>query len=122
MRNSTARFARYLQRWWEAQLQDEGYPADWQHGRNADALASEFRRDAQFELVQARFLHHRPDQSSALMVVGQLVPVPDEDDTSLLATAIVRAGLTAQRVRTTGVVGASLTVCALVLRNILRRR
>jgi hypothetical protein len=122
MRNSAARFSRYLQRWWEAQLQDLSYPADWQHGRNADALASEFRRDAQFELVQARFLHHRPDAASALLVVGQLVPTPNESDTELLATAVVRAGLTAQRVRATGVIGASITVIALVLRNILRRR
>jgi hypothetical protein len=122
MRNSSASFGRYLQHWWERQLEDSAYPSDWLHGRTAEALASEFRRDAQFELVQARYLHRRPDATSARALVDQLVPRPNEDDTELLASAVVRAGVTAQRVRTSGAIGASITVLALVLRNILRCR
>ena len=122
MRNSSASFGRYLQRWWERQIDGVEYPDDWLHGRTSEALASEFRRDAQFELVQARFLHRRPNAESARLLVDTLVPKPTEGDTELLANAIVRAGVTAQRVRTTGAIGASITVVALVLRNVLRRR
>src|SRR5487761_1733420 len=122
MRNSSASFGRYLQGWWERQLDAGEYPSDWLHGRTPEALASEFRRDAQFEFVQARYLHHRPNAESARLLVDQLVPAPVELDTELLVSAIVRAGVTAQRVRTTGAIGASVTVIALVLRNILRRR
>lgn len=122
MRRPAERFARYLQRWWDAQLQGGAYPADWQHGRDVAELAHEFRRDAQFEVAQAAFLHRRPDDALAREVVDRLVPAPTEADTDLLAAAIVRAGTTAQRVRATTVAGAILTVAALALRNILRGR
>jgi hypothetical protein len=122
MRNSSAAFGRYLQSWWERQLEGTTYPTDWLHGRTSEALASEFRRDAQFELVQARYLHRRPNAESAQLLVDQLVPTPVETDVELLVSAVVRAGVTAQRVRTSGAIGASITVLALVIRNILRRR
>jgi hypothetical protein len=122
MRNSSERFGRYLQRWWEGQLQGEVTAGSWQHGRGVEELASEFRRDTQFELIQARFLLRRPNVDSARALVHDLVPQPQDDDVDLLTTAVVRAGVTARRVRATGAVGASLTVCALVLRNVLRRR
>jgi hypothetical protein len=122
MRNSSAAFGRYLQSWWERQLDDATYPTDWLHGRTSEALASEFRRDAQFELVQARYLHRRPNAENAHLLVDQLVPTPTETDVELLVRAVVRAGVTAQRVRTSGAIGASITVLALVARNILRRR
>lgn len=122
MRDPAARFRRYLQQWWEHQLQGAPYPGDWLHGREADALASEFRRDAQFELTQARFLHRRPDERSARDVVDQLHPLPIEADAEILVQAIVRAGATAQKVRATTAIGATLTVFAFVLRNVLRGR
>lgn len=122
MRRPAERFGRYLQRWWDAQLQGGAYPSDWQHGRDASELAHEFRRDAQFEMAQAAFLHHRPDDALARELVDHLVPAPTEADTDLLAEAIVRAGTTAQRVRATTVGGAVLTVAALAVRNILRGR
>ncbi len=117
-----ARFSRYLQSWWDQQLQGATYPGDWLHGRDSDALASEFRRAAQFEIAQARFLHHRPDEEAARAVVDQLIPQPTESDAEIVAAAIVRAGATAQRVRATTAIGAVITVFALVLRNILRGR
>ncbi|HVB06200.1 MAG TPA: hypothetical protein VNF07_08170 [Acidimicrobiales bacterium] len=117
-----ARFSRYLQSWWDRQLQGATYPGEWRHGRDADALAGEFRRAAQFELAQARFLHHRPDEAAARAVVDQLIPELTEADAEIVVAAIVRAGTTAQRVRTTTAAGAVLTVFALVLRNILRGR
>jgi len=122
MRRPTERFARYLQRWWDAQIQGGAYPADWQHGRDVGAIASELRRDAQFEMAQAAFLHRRPGTELARELVDRLVPAPTEFDADLLAEAIVRAGASAQRVRATTVAGASLTVAALVVRNILRGR
>ena len=122
MRRPAERFGRYLQRWWDAQLQGGAYPTDWQHGRDAGELAHELRRDAQFEMAQAAFLHRRPDDALARELVDRLVPAPTETDTDLLAEAIVRAGTTAQRVRFTTVAGAILTVAALAVRNILRGR
>src|SRR5579875_747025 len=110
MRDPAARFRRYLQQWWEHQLQGAPYPADWLHGRDAEALASEFRRDAQFELAQARFLHRRPGETDARDVVDQLHPLPVEADADLLDEAVVRAGATAQKVRATTAIGAALTV------------
>ncbi len=122
MRNPGVRFGRYLQQWWERQLQGAPYPGDWLHGRDVESVASEFRRDARFELVQARFLHRRPNDTTAREVVDQLLPLPIEADAELLVAAIVRAGQTAQRVRATTAIGDSLTVFALVLRNVLRGR
>ncbi|MCU1488810.1 MAG: hypothetical protein JWM85_215 [Acidimicrobiaceae bacterium] len=122
MADRRARFARYLQQWWDAQLQGGTYPQDWQRGRDGDALASEFRRAAQFEVTQAAFLHRRPSPTQAREVVDRLVPAPVESDAELLSGAIVRAGTSAQRVRATTAIGAVVTVAALVLRNILRGR
>ena len=122
MPDRTARFSRYLQLWWDRQLQGATYPGPWLRGRDKDSIASELRRDAQFELGQARFLHHRPDATLAREVVDRLVPVPVEADADVLVDALVAAGATAQRVRATTALGAVITVFALVLRNILRGR
>ena len=122
MRRPTERFARYLQRWWDAQLQGGAYPTDWQHGRDVTELAHELRRDAQFEMAQAAFLHRRPGETLARELVDRLVPSPTEADAELLTGAIVRAGTTAQRVRASTLGGALLTVAALVVRNVLRGR
>jgi hypothetical protein len=122
MRNPSTRFARYLQRWWDEQLQGASYPSEWLEGRDGSAIASEFRRDAQFEIAQAAFLHRRPNEDDAREVIEHLVPMPTESDSDLLAQAIVLAGATAQKVRATTVAGALVTVFALVLRNILRGR
>ncbi len=94
----------------------------WLHGRDVDSLAHEFRRDAQFAVAQATYLHRRPDAESARQIIDRLVPVPIEADAQLLVEAIVRAGATAQKVRATTVIGAVVTVFALVLRNVLRGR
>lgn len=122
MADRRARFARYLQRWWDEQLQGGTYPDDWRRGRDESMLAGEFRRAAQFELSQTAFLHRRPSEADAREVVERLVPAPVEHDADLLVGAIVRAGATAQKVRATTAVGATVTVAALVLRNILRGR
>lgn len=122
MFDRTARFARYLQGWWDAQLQGGAYPDDWRRGRDEAILAQELRRQAEFEIIQAAFLHRRPSPSEAREVVDRLVPAPVEADAELLAAAIVRAGGTAQKVRATTLLGAVMTVAALVLRNILRGR
>ncbi|HLI14859.1 MAG TPA: hypothetical protein VKV23_02245 [Acidimicrobiales bacterium] len=121
MRDPTKRFGRYLQRWWDAQLQaaDDGGPL---RGRDVEALASEFRRAAQFEVAQAAFLHRRPDAATAAAVVGRLQPPPSEGEAAVLTEALVRAGSSAQRVRTVTTAGALVTVLALVLRNVLRGR
>lgn len=121
MRDPSARFSRYLQRWWTAQ-HDAADDAGWARDRDVDHLAREFRRDAQFELSQARFLIRRPDEQTARRVVDGLSPEPSENDKALLAEAIVRAGSTAQKVRTTTALGAMVTIVALVVRNILRGR
>lgn len=128
MRSSKARFGRYLQRWWESQVSrplDGGGSRDetgWREGRSADDLASELRRDAQFEISQAAFLHRRPDRETAAQLVAMLVPEPSPEDSEVIVEAIVRAGSTAQKVRATTVIGAVLTVIALALRNVLRGR
>lgn len=122
MADRSTRFQRYLQRWWDQQLQGGTYPDDWRRGRDEQMLASELRRTAEFEIVQAAFLHRRPGQAEARQVVDRLVPAPVEADAELLTAAVVRAGATAQRVRATTVVGAVVTVAALVLRNVLRGR
>lgn len=110
-----------MQRWWSAQLQ-AGDAEGWRRGRDASGVAAELRRNAQFEMSQAGFLHRRPDAGAAREVVATLSPVPSEDDAELLVEAVVRAGATAQKVRATTVVGAVLTVAALVVRNVLRGR
>ena len=98
------------------------YPGEWLGGRDATAIAHEFRRAAQFEVSQATFLHHRPNAELAREVVDQLVPTPIEHDEEILVEAIVRAGQSAQRFRATTAVGAFVTVFALVVRNVLRGR
>jgi hypothetical protein len=118
----SARFARYLQKWWERQLDSAPAGESWTHGRDAHAVAVEFRRDAQFEMSQARFLLRRPNEEVATAIVATLEPSPSEPDAELLVAAVVRAGATAQRVRATTAVGAGLTVVALVARSFIRRR
>ena len=122
MGRRTARLGRYLQRWWESQLQGEQYPCDWRRGRAAEQIAAELRRDLRFELSQSTFLHRRPDEATARAAMEALVPRPDERDAALLVAAVVRAGGGARRVRATTGAGAVLTVFALVVRNILRGR
>jgi len=122
MSQSSERLNRFLQRWWEAQLDGVQYPTDWRHERGVEQLASELRRDVHFELSQSTFLHRRPDEEIAKVAVASLSPVPDADDTALIVAAVVRAGSGARKVRTTTGVGAVLTVTALVLRNLLRGR
>jgi hypothetical protein len=122
VRDPSRRFSRYLQVWWDDQLQGESYPCEWLHGRDAGAIAREFRRDAQFAVSQAAFLLRRPDERRAREVIVGLEPVPVEADAAVLVEAVVSAGATAQRVRATTVIGAILTITALVVRNILRGR
>jgi hypothetical protein len=122
MADRTERFARFLQRWWDQQLHGGTYPDDWRHGRDEVMLAAELRRTAEFELVQAAFLHRRPSEDEARAVVDRLVPAPIESDAALLVGAVVRAGATARKVRATTVAGGLVTVAALVVRNILRGR
>ena len=122
MRNPSARFSRYLQAWWDEQLEGEKYPCEWRRGRDSGAIAHEFRRDTQFAVAQAAFLLRRPDAGVARAVIERLEPVPVEADTALLVEAVVHAGATAQKVRATTVLGAVVTIAALVLRNILRGR
>ena len=122
MGDRNARFARYLERWWQRQLSAVADGEAWTRGRDAHAVAVEFRRDAQFEMSQARFLLRRPNEADARAVVVTLSPAPSDEDAELLTAAIVRAGATAQRVRATTAASAGLTVLALVTRSILRRR
>lgn len=82
----------------------------------------EFRRDAQFAVAQSAFLLRRPGEDQAREIVERLVPAPVESDEALLIEAVVRAGAAAQRVRATTVVGALLTIAALTIRSLLRRR
>lgn len=120
MSRSRDRFLRSLNRWWSRQLAAD--PDDWRRGRSVDALAHELRRDVQFEMSQAAFLHRRPDGETSKALVAELVPPPSAEDAEVLAEAIVRAGSTAQKVRVTTAAGALLTVLALVVRNVLRGR
>ncbi len=122
MAGRTERFARFLQRWWDRQLQGIESPEQWRRGRDESQIAAELRRTAEFEIVQAAFLHRRPSIADARAVIDRLVPVPGEADIELLAGAIVRAGATARKVRFTTVAGAALTAGALALRNVLRGR
>lgn len=122
MADRSASFSRYLQRWWERQLGDPTGHVSRLGGRDAHAIAVEFRKDAQFEISQARFLLRRPNESIAQAVVSTLAPTPTAEDADLLVAAIVRAGATAQRVRVTTAASAGLTVVALVTRSVLRRR
>lgn len=122
MADRGARFARYLQKWWERQLNAVSGDDSWVRGRDALAIAAEFRRDAQFEIAQARFLLRRPKEEIARTIVGQLEPRPSDPDVELIVAAIVRAGATAQRIRATTLASGGLTVLALVIRSILRRR
>ena len=116
------RFAHYLQRWWDRQLGGAPYPNDWLRGRDASAIAREFRRDAQFAVAQSSFLLRRPGEEQAREIVQRLVPAPVESDETLLTEAVVRAGAAAQRVRATTVVGALVTIAALTIRSLFRRR
>lgn len=122
MPNPKARFRRYLHRWWDVQVAGPGGASDWRAGRSVEALASEFRRDAQFEVAQAAFLHRRPNHDSAAELVALLVPAPSPEDAEMIVEAIVRAGATAQKVRATTLAGGVLTVSALAFRNVLRGR
>lgn len=119
---SGPRFARYLQKWWDNQLGGAPYPNDWLRGRDASAIAREFRRDAQFAVAQSSFLLRRPGEDQAREIVQRLVPAPVESDEALLTEAVVRAGAAAQRVRATTVLGALVTIAALTIRSLLRRR
>lgn len=138
MPRSNERFARSLNRWWIRQQNAVGdSPASgetplgegsavheeaWRRDRTVEALATELRRDVQFEFAQVGFLHRRPDLQAATAAIDDLVPPPTPEDRTVLAEAIVRAGSTAQKVRVTTAAGAVLTVLALVLRNVLRGR
>lgn len=122
MADRKTRFARFLQRWWDRQLASAPSPEEWQRGRDEGAIAGELRRTAEFEIVQAAFLHRRPTKLEADAVVDQLVPAPSATDAELLSAAIVRAGATARRVRFSTIAGAAVTVGALALRNVLRGR
>ncbi len=122
MKDAHARFLTYLQRWWDSQLAAGDGEGEWLHGRDVFALASQFRRDSQFELAQAGFLHRRLSPFEARDAVDHLSPLPTVPDAELITDAIVRASSTARRVRTTTAAGAAVTVSALVLRNLLRRR
>jgi hypothetical protein len=116
------RFSRYLQKWWDHQLGGAPYPNEWLRGRDASAIAREFRRDAQFAVAQSAFLLRRPGEEQAREIVQRLVPAPVESDEALLTEAVVRAGAAAQRVRATTVIGALATIAALTIRSLLRRR
>ncbi len=122
MSRRTARLGRFLQHWWEEQLAGREYPCDWRRERSAEQLAAELRRDVHFELSQSTFLHRRPDERTVREAAASLVPAPDPRDEDLLVAAFVRAGGGARTVRSATGVGAVVTVCALVLRNILRGR
>lgn len=122
MKDPHDRFFSYLQRWWTAQIAGAKPEEDWRGERDVHALASQFRRDTQFELAQAGLLHRRLSPFEARDAVDHLDPLPSPSDAELLTDALVRASSTAQRVRNTTAVGAVLTVSALVLRNLLRRR
>lgn len=122
MSKRTARLGRFLQGWWEGQQSLATDPDGWRRQRSVEQIAAEFRRDVHFELNQSTFLYRRPDENTARQAVAGLVPAPDEADVALLVAAIVRAGGGARKLRAGTGIGAIVTVCALVLRNILRGR
>lgn len=122
MKDAHSRFLSYLQRWWANQIDATEGDADWRQDRDTHVLASQFRRDPQFELAQAGLLHRRLSPFEARDAVDHLDPLPSVADAELLTDALVRASSTARRVRTTTAAGAVITISALVLRNALRKR
>ena len=122
MRDAHVRFLQYLQKWWTVQINAAGGVTGWENGRDTHALASQFRRDPQFEIAQAGLLHRRLSPFEARDAVDHLDPLPEITDAELLTDALVRASSSARRVRTTTAAGAVLTVSALVLRRALRKR
>ncbi len=122
MKDAHARFLDYLQKWWTAQIDAADGAAGWANGRDTHALASQFRRDPQFEIAQASLLHRRLSPFEARDAVDHLNPLPELTDAELLTDALVRASSTARRVRTTTAAGAVVTISALVLRRALRKR
>jgi hypothetical protein len=122
MKDAHDRFLTYLQRWWTDQLAQAEGDSDWRRDRDTHALASYFRRDPQFELAQAGLLHRRLSPFEVRDAVDHLDPLPSLRDAELLTDALVRASSTARRVRTTTAAGAVVTISALMLRNILRKR
>lgn len=122
MRDTRIRFLEYLQKWWTAQINAAGGVTEWAQGRDTHALASQFRRDPQFEIAQAGLLHRRLSPFEARDAVDHLDPLPEVTDAELLTDALVRASSTARRVRTTTAAGAVVTISALVLRRALRKR
>lgn len=122
MKDAHSRFLGYLQRWWTAQIEQADSETDWRSDRDTHVLASQFRRDPQFELAQAGLLHRRLSPFEARDAVDHLEPLPSVTDAELLTDALVRASSTARRVRTTTAAGAIITISALVLRNALRKR
>lgn len=122
MDRRTARLARFLQRWWAAELAGGDGELGWRRDRSAEQIAAALRRDVHFELSQSAFLYRRPDEAAARAAVDALDPAPDPEDAALLVAAVVRAGERARRVRATTGAGAVVTVFALVLRNVLRGR
>lgn len=122
MRDAHARFLEYLQSWWTAQIGAEGGLAGWARGRDTHALASQFRRDPQFEIAQAGLLHRRLSPFEVRDAVDHLHPLPEIADLELLTDALIRASSTARRVRTTTAAGAIVTISALVLRRAIRKR
>lgn len=122
MKDPRSRFRAYLQRWWSSQLDAATEESGWRGGRDTHALASQFRRDPQFELAQAGLLHRRLSPFEAREAVDHLEPLPNATDAELLTDALVRASSTARRVRTTTAASAVVTIVALMIRNSLRKR
>jgi len=122
MRDAHARFFEYLQKWWTSQIDAAGGVTGWTNGRDTHALASQFRRDPQFEIAQAGLLYRRLSPFEARDAIDHLDPLPEATDAELLTDALVRASSTARRVRTTTAAGAVVTISALVLRRALRKR
>lgn len=122
MKDAHTRFLEYLQKWWTFQLEAVDAATEWRRGRDTHTLASQFRRDPQFEIVQAGFMHRRLSPFEARDTIDHLDPLPNITDAELLTDALVRASATARRMRTTTAAGAFVTISALVLRRALRKR
>jgi len=122
MKDAHSRFLSYLQQWWIRQIEQASTDEDWRQGRDTHALASQFRRDRQFEIAQAGLLHRRLSPFEARDAVDHLDPLPNLGDAELLTDALVRASSTARRLRTTTAAGAIVTISALALRRTLRKR
>jgi hypothetical protein len=127
---SRERLASFLGQWWRARASSApeavGAAASEERphlgGATARSLAASLRADPRFHLALPPLSLRFPSAEVARELVEGLDPPPSPAEADLLVSAVLQARSTSRLVRIGTLAGATLTVGAFVLRNLLRRR